>query len=270
MADHVTIDMLRSQIDQIDDQLLDLIVRRVRVTGGIAEVKALAAGPEFGFRPGREAEILRRVVARAGDGLGPAIVIQIWRALISESLLRQGLVEILLTPGAGADALRLHELARSYFGFAAEIRLGPSNGDFRAALGRAAEQVGVIALAPWPASTGNGQWWSMLIESRFSELRIVGGWPMFTSPGPEAAFVTRAPLTPSGADHAWVVAFDEHHQAANAMAAVGVTGEEIARARAAVLLRFDGFLAEDDPRIARLGNSGLQNVRVIGVCARPV
>lgn len=267
MGDHVTIDMLRTQIDQIDDQLLDLILRRMRVTGGIAEVKALAAGTEFGFRAGREAEILRRVLARAGNEVSPAIVTQIWRALIGESLLRQGLADIALAPGAGADSVRLREIARCYFGFSAPVRLAGADGDVRAALIRAAETEGVIAIAPWPGANGNGQWWSMLIESRFADLRIAGGWPLFTSEGPEAAFVARAGLSPSGTDESWAVAFDEHHQAASAIAAAGLTGEEKARARAAVLLRFDGFVAEDDPRLARLARSGLTGARVIGVCA---
>ena len=58
----VKLDKLRQEIDDIDDALQDLIVRRTDVVGRIAEKKGRQM--HSGMRPAREAEILRGLAAR--------------------------------------------------------------------------------------------------------------------------------------------------------------------------------------------------------------
>ena len=56
------LDDLRQEIDGIDVALHDLLMRRVEIGRQVAEAKGKDRGPYF--RPGREAQIIRCLVAR--------------------------------------------------------------------------------------------------------------------------------------------------------------------------------------------------------------
>ncbi len=61
-ADSNKLDDLRAEIDTIDESLHDLIMRRAEVVARVKDAKRGAGGGVF--RPGREAEVLRRLVGR--------------------------------------------------------------------------------------------------------------------------------------------------------------------------------------------------------------
>jgi chorismate mutase / prephenate dehydratase len=76
-TDTVALARLRRQIDEIDDQIHDLMMRRAQIVVEIGTAKG--TGPMV--RPGREAEILRRLVKR--NRLLPATaLVRIWREMI--------------------------------------------------------------------------------------------------------------------------------------------------------------------------------------------
>ena len=58
---------LRNRIDEIDEQLTDLFVERMRTAEKIAGVKRKSGTAVF--NPGREREVLEHVMERAGDGM---------------------------------------------------------------------------------------------------------------------------------------------------------------------------------------------------------
>ena len=72
---------LRRQIDEIDTALHDLIMRRTEVVQKIAAVKG-SNGGAFHL-PGREAEVMRRLVRRHQGAFPKAALVRIWRELIS-------------------------------------------------------------------------------------------------------------------------------------------------------------------------------------------
>src|SRR5437879_4340389 len=76
-----TLDDLRAEIDAIDDSLHDLLMRRAGLAGDIARLKATAPAGASGplFRPGREAAIVRRILARHKGPFPPAALVRIWR-----------------------------------------------------------------------------------------------------------------------------------------------------------------------------------------------
>ena len=67
---------VRAAIDQIDDELLDLICRRMALSAEVAKVKSGAVT----YRPGREAEVFTRLAARVPD-LPAGITRNIWLSL---------------------------------------------------------------------------------------------------------------------------------------------------------------------------------------------
>jgi len=76
---------LRAQIDQVDQQILDLLLRRLQMAGEIAKVKPNGASV---FRPDREAQLLAHLCAAVDPQIHP-VINAVWRAIISASIARQ-------------------------------------------------------------------------------------------------------------------------------------------------------------------------------------
>src|SRR5690242_2942055 len=91
---NVTLDDLRGEIDQIDDAIHDLVMRRAALAERIGALKdssarvdgVTAAGAAY-LRPGREATVLRRLVGRHNGSFPLPALVRLWREIMS-SLLR--------------------------------------------------------------------------------------------------------------------------------------------------------------------------------------
>lgn len=259
---------LRAEIDALDHALLDMLTAR----GGFATQLAAAKGPgaALPMRPAREVAMLRALVAKAGPNLDAETILEVWRALIAANIRRQGAVEILVPVAAGAtpDPIRVFDLVRRHFGAGAKITRGE---DVRGALARALEAPNLVIAAPWPGATGAGAWWPILNESKFKSLAIFAALPMRADGAePDLALVAdKAPLEPAGEDVTFAIAYDPHHRSARALAEQGLSGREVSRARGeTVLIRLDGFVGAEDPRVSRLALAGLDGFRIVGAFAR--
>lgn len=61
----------RARIDDLDRQIQQLISDRARVAQGVREIKARSGAPNDHYRPAREAEVLRKAIARNRELKGP-------------------------------------------------------------------------------------------------------------------------------------------------------------------------------------------------------
>lgn len=255
----------RAAIDAVDDQILALIVERTALAARVASAKADESGGTSPLRPAREAVLLRRLIAAAPKDMDKAIVVEVWRALISGNLRRQQPVDVFA--GGAPDVTRHFDLARRHFG--ASTRISRCD-DARTTLTRMVETPFSAAVLPFPGTSGAGMWWPMLSERRFHAAQIVAALPLRGAPGGyEGAVVTAGvALEPSGDDRTIALAFDPHHKLARALREADVAGRELARANTHVLVEVDGFLPDGDRRLAALEKAGLDGVRVVGVYAR--
>jgi chorismate mutase len=108
---------IRREIDEIDDGLIELLVRRFAATERVRLAKSGSASA-LPIRPGREAEILRRLVSRAGGRLSSDLVLRIWRAILSASTLAQAPLTIHVSRRLNSS-LGLRLRIRDHFGPAA-------------------------------------------------------------------------------------------------------------------------------------------------------
>lgn len=248
----------RAEIDRIDAALLDLIGARAEAVAALAAAKDPTGSP---LRPAREAALIRQLLAQAPKDVEPETLIWVWRGLIAASIRRQKPIEVIAA--GGLDAVRQSELARLHFGPGAKIS---KESDVRVALSRvaAAENKDLVAVTPWPGSSGPGMWWPVLTESRFQSLSVVAMLPMRGEP--EAAVVTSgAPLEPSGAgDRTLIVGFDQRFRLDRAIAEAGLEGRLLARANASVLVLAEGLVSASDDRFKALQAAGLDGARVVG------
>ena len=81
----VTLQDLRQEIDQIDNQIHDLIIQRTQVVEQVRKVKK-----GFVFRPQREIDILKRLRSRHHGNLPFVNIYLLWRHIISMTLCFEG------------------------------------------------------------------------------------------------------------------------------------------------------------------------------------
>jgi chorismate mutase/prephenate dehydratase len=62
---------LRRKVDGIDETIVDLLSERLSVVAEIARVKRSADDHRLALRPGREAVVMRRLLARAAGRCWP-------------------------------------------------------------------------------------------------------------------------------------------------------------------------------------------------------
>ncbi len=76
---------IRDRIDGLDDQIQDLINARAQCAKDVAEIKNGGAAASF-YRPEREAEVLRKVIARNRGPLGGEEMARLFREIMSACL----------------------------------------------------------------------------------------------------------------------------------------------------------------------------------------
>jgi len=109
------LEALRAEINSLDDALHDLLMRRSEVVQRLSASQTKAPGTVL--RPGREAAILRRLLARHAGPLPRPALVRLWRELFASSVAQQGNVSVAL-PTDPAWA----RLAAEHFGVATPQR----------------------------------------------------------------------------------------------------------------------------------------------------
>src|ERR1700691_4961185 len=82
---------LRSQIDRVDGVLHDLLRERAEI---IDDVRKLKGKQHIFIRPGREAQMMRALMARPQGKLPEGLIVRVWRELISGFTLLEGALKI--------------------------------------------------------------------------------------------------------------------------------------------------------------------------------
>jgi 3-deoxy-7-phosphoheptulonate synthase len=141
---------LRAELDRIDDQILDLIDRRLAVSVEIAATKDAEGDRHLKVRPRRQAQIFQRLKAQAIH-TAPELVEGVWREIMAHSLQSQARTELVLAPSDQPELLEAR--VRAHFGSAAPIRWAASTSHaIRSAL--VGEAIGII---PEPLPEGEGE-----------------------------------------------------------------------------------------------------------------
>ena len=234
---------LRAEIDTLDDAIHDLLMRRVGVVARLAASRAKGKGPAI--RPGREAMILRRLLARHGGALPRTGLVRLWRELLCATTSMQApLTATAWLPDAGVEVLRAH------LGLAAPVtRCADEAAAIEAAIS------GATALAALPPT---GRWWRSLAPA---SLFVTARLPFFGVSDATVFLLSPTPPDASGDDRslARIPA-----GAAEGLAAAGLAPTLIAQQDEFLLVELPGMIAADDARLAALGAT------ILGAYAAPV
>lgn len=282
-----SLDALRAEIDRLDDALHNLLIERA---GLVTQIAGLAPRGKVAFRPGREAEILRRLLARHAGTLPPRAIVRIWRELFAATTAMQGAVLVTVCdpePDSGLVAC-----AREHFGALTPLRVHRSPAQAIAEVSAGAATAAVLP-EPVEEESARAAWWTALLRydgaparGRAEEPRIhiVARLP-FWSARPEGGVQTKAMVVaasaadPSSRDRSLLgFEFDPDMSRARLTGALGAAG----LAPASVLLRrdpaahtahglidVDGYVTEQDSRFRSLGEV-VRRCTVLGAYAVPL
>ena len=180
-----TLDDLRQRIDGIDESIHRNLIERSEIVEALIAVKRTDK-PGAAFRPGREIDMMRRLVARHRGILPLTTVEHLWREIIATFTHMQAPFSVVVEPGSD-----LRDVARFYFGFTVGFEETMGKGEVieqvRAGNGSV---LGVVS----PGDQSGRAWWLPLSEHG---VQVIARLPVIVQPSrPVAhdAFVLSMPL----------------------------------------------------------------------------
>ncbi|MDE2363485.1 MAG: chorismate mutase [Hyphomicrobiales bacterium] len=185
---------LRQNIDRIDESIHRLLMERGEIIENLIATKAKQGGGSA-FRPGREAEMMRRLVQRHGGLLPLDTVESIWRIIIGTFTYVQANYAIHVDVSAGDAAMR--DSARFHFGFSPPYV--PHHGP-HAVIDAVARSGGDLGLVRVVSAVGDGAWWSKLTEP--TAPKVIARLPFVDRPDHPAGiplYVVSKPLAEAAA-----------------------------------------------------------------------
>ncbi len=249
---------LRQRLDRIDNGLHDLLIERAEIVAQVAGTKR-SEGTAF-YQPAREAEIIRRLVARHRGLLPGGSVVRIWRELLSATV-------SLETPFAAAvfappEAPGFWDLARDHYGSSTPISPYRSTGQVIRAVSEGRVAVGIL---PMPQEGAADAWWRQLVSHDVEAPRVIARLPFgprgnARSNGADALVIGRGAAQKTAADRTLLAAetMPEISRARifRGLSAVGLACTFFAAAEhgegSVSLIEIDGFVAIADRRVEQL------------------
>jgi chorismate mutase len=257
---------LRDEIDAIDLELLQLLARRDAVSG---RVRLAKAGDDVKLRPGREADILRALLAANDGGFPERSLLRIWREIFSASLASQGAYSTAVLTQDGGSLL--WDQARDHFGAGGTFHRCATPRRVLEAVAAGEDTLGIL---PLPAPEDSDPWWQHLLVQPNSTAggsgapQIIAKLPFWTPAGDNgnsetAVVIAMMAPDPSGRDRTFLAIDLAGEVSANRLtSALGAAGIDAALAarwhetaapeRWVNLIDMAGFADADDARFSAL------------------
>ncbi|GGF51649.1 hypothetical protein GCM10007301_08900 [Azorhizobium oxalatiphilum] len=180
-----SLEVLRGEIDRVDQNLLRLLNERAAIVDEVGRSKSGTKAPVF--RPGRQAALLRKLVSAQGLQTRETLT-RVWTAIIAGSILQQRpeFTVAVVDSANGATAL----LAQDYFGTQPPRLALPTAEAALSALAEHRADVAVMSL--------DGTWWQRMPEG----VQVLASAPLVRADRerPAALILARQDIDPSGDD----------------------------------------------------------------------
>ncbi len=251
---------LRAELDRLDDELQDTLIRRAAV---VARVAALKNGG-VALRPGREADIIRRLLARHNGKLPAQTIVRIWREMLAGMTAIQGSFVISVSDTDPASPYA--QLAREHFGALTPLRAHRSPAQAIADVGAGRASAAVLPV-PSEGEPAAASWWRGLLHRDDSRIYVVGKLPFWAArpegaPRAQALVVGAIPPDASEADRSLLgLETPANLSRARLIAALtdaGFAPDQVLIHRdpganeVDVLVDVAGYVAEADPRLGAI------------------
>lgn len=285
MADQpVSLDTLRQEIDTIDDAIHDLIMRRSDLADCVRQAKQHEEGAGVTYlRPGREAAVLRRLMARHKGNFPRRVLVRLWREIFSVSLSMQNRITLAVwMPERGAGYL---DLAHNQYGSFTSASVHQS---VRQVVQEVAEGRATLGILPLPRQGDAITWWPPLMSTQPGTPRVIARLPVTGPQGALEALVIAImpPDTDDSTDRTLLAL--ENDPGASRSALLDFLADAHLDALTVLdvrpqsdgicltLLEIDGGIVSGDTRLAALRNARatheinpVRNAVIIGAYANP-
>jgi chorismate mutase len=229
-----TLDALRVDIDRIDAAIHGLLMERAAIIDRLIAVKARQGGGSA-FRPGREAQMMRRLVQRHSGILPLDTVEGIWRIIISTFTYVQAPYSVHADGAMDDPAMR--DSGRFHFGFTVPL---VGHAGARAVIAAVAGAAGDLGLVRAEAPE-QGAWWTDLMAP--DAPKIIARLPFVERAGHAAAlplYVVAKPLAEAAAGDIAIHAVADASAPGDAAAAEVLSVEVLARAEGSLIAATPG------------------------------
>lgn len=188
---------IRKEIDSIDEQIQDLLIRRTEV---VEMVRAIKEGDPVKIRPSREAEMMYRLTARHHGNFPKRELVRIWREIIVATLTFEGPFSVAVIEDA--DEPGYWDMARDQYGSFTKMHRHPSGRAVVEAVRRQESSVGIV---PWPSRDDPDPWWRYMVSAAEGTPKIIARLPFVPGSnargsGIEAAVICPLAQEPTGRD----------------------------------------------------------------------
>lgn len=267
---------LRDEINGIDNEIHDLIMRRAAIAARVRDSKQ--GDPVW--RPAREAQILRRLIERHDGPFPRTTIVQIWREIVSAMVRLQG--EFAVAVYATENNRLCRDMARDHFGAETPLALYSSA---RAVLTAVQDGSATVGVLPIPEESEDTPWWPILAGMSGNGTAVCARLPFATGApgnGDAALCVASIPPDESGNDRSlFMLRTSPEVSRARLNDAIAAAGIKPLRLigrgtppddTSVFLAELDGFAGPDDPRMAKLADPDTGTVEAavfIGVYAVP-
>lgn len=273
---------LRAEVDRLDAELLSVLERRIAIVKDIAAAK-VDDGTHLAFRPGREAQVLRRILETHKSELSDAVVASIWREIISAVCRMQKPQSVSIT--APEKSVGYWDLARMHFGSGTPMSLHKSP---MVVLRDVSTDPSKLGLMPW-MNVERDTWWEHLAQGGDTVPKVLAALPFVQNESGSfedlnALVIGQAEPEPSGDDITLFVVMTQNEVSRarlnEFLEKSGLSGHCIDTRSPAVeegdwlhLFQVPDFVRRDDPRLEKfvglLGDSVIKTV-VLGAYAVPI
>lgn len=246
-----TLDDLRRDIDRIDDLMHRLLMERGAIIDRLVAVKRTAETGSA-FRPGREADMMRRLVERHHGRLPFSAIEHIWRVVISTFTHVQAPYRVHVDQSSDSAAMR--DVARFQMGFDVPIVMHDGAVAVAGAVSRSAGDLGIVAMGSTPRS-----WWDDLGHDGGPQ--VMARLPFLTYPGRPAAhpvLIVAKPLGDAAIDEVVIGAVERPTRPTS-----GALGRAEMIAEVAGTGRWRGLIAGERADLP-------EDARIVGGYARPM
>jgi chorismate mutase len=252
------LEMLRRRIDEIDDRLQDLLIERMEIVSRVADSKRNSGGVAP-HQPAREAEILRRLIARNSGALPAASLVRIWRELLAATTRMQGAFNIAVyIPQTGPG---FWDIARDHYGSHTPML---TFGSVTQVIRAVAEGRATVGVLPMPQEEEADPWWRHLLSGREATPHVISRLPFAgrgnaRSDSGDALAIGRGATLPTGRDRTLIATENAPNisrgRLFSTLSGLDLRCTFIAASEHAeggsTLIELDGFVPADDPRLDR-------------------
>jgi len=277
----INLDDLRREIDEIDDAIHDLIMRRTVVVEGVRDLKQ---GQDVKIRPSREAKIMYRLMERHSGHFPRAELVRIWREMIVATLGFEGPFSVAV-PYIDDD-FAYHDLARDQYGSYTKLHEFPSSRRVVEAVRDGKATVGIV---PVPLRDELDPWWRHIVGENPNLPKVIARLP-FAGPANgrgahvDALVICPVPVEETGKDCS-LFAIDADREIGpskmkNELASAGLTEvydyswHDQQRPEIWLhIIEVDGFVTAGDSRLKVLADKlgvNLQRIIPLGGYSKPL